>query len=430
VIEARGNVPAPVITSQGDVEVRRWRVDFSPAAPVEPLSAPVVEFLPSVRIGWGINLEERLRGLMDTVADMTPIDPRIVRIAQRIVEPLPPAQRTERAKRLYRWILDNIEDGQEVDGRRVVVGKHGNRWRGFMTLCRALGIQVDYAVAQNRLAMPPVGPLSRAMLFTEPLLVLQGDKSRVWLTVGSKYAPFGYVPAEVRGMPSYLLAGSAPKPLTTPGAGTLDSVVYDGDVALKPDGSARIDLVQRFQGKYAMALRTALAEVPEGQLHDIIESKLLGRDLRGARLLNFKIEQLDDLDSPLSIRMGAEMPNFAQPTGGELVIGPPFTLRISQLTALPARQTPLLMTDATRRDVTVRVKLPAGFRVRDRVGNMKVQDGDRRVSVSDVAKDGVLTLSRIVDLPAGRVRPADYPRFVEFARRADDMQSASVRLGR
>jgi hypothetical protein len=124
------------------------------------------------------------------------------------------------------------------------------------------------------------------------------------------------------------------------------------------------------------------------------------------------------------------MANFAQQTAGDLVIGPPFTLRISQLTALPARQTPLLMPDATRRDVRVRVKLPPGYRVRDRVGGMKVQDGDRRVTVSDVAKDGVLTLSRIVDLPAGRVRPADYPRFVEFARRADDMQSASVRLGR
>ena len=429
-IETRGAVPEPKLSEDGGMVVRRWRVDFSPAAPVEPNSAPIVEFLPSVRIGWGIDLEERLRRLMDTVGDLTPVDPRIYRIAKRIVDPLPPAARAERARRLYRWVLDNVEDGQETDGRRVVVGKRGNRWRGFMTLCRALGIQVDYAIAQNRLAMPPLGPLSRSMLFTEPLLVLEGEKGAIWLTVSSKYAPFAYVPDEVRGMPAFLLAGPAPKPITVPSGGTPDAVGYEGDVTLAADGSAKLELVQKFYGKYAMALRTALAELPEGQLHDVIESRLLGRDLRGAKLISFKLEQLDDLDAPLALRMSAEMANFAQQTAGDLVIGPPFTLRISQLTALPARQTPLLIGDATRREVTLRIKLPPGYRVRDRVGGAKVQDGDRRVTVSDAAKDGVLTLSRLVDLPAGRVRPADYPRFVEFARRADDVQSASVRLGR
>jgi hypothetical protein len=429
-IETRGGVPAPEVKEEGGVVVRRWRVDFSPAAPVEPNSAPIVEFLPSVRIGWGIVLEQRLLRLMDTVGDVTPLDPRIARIARRIVHPLPVSARTERARRLYRWVLDNVEDGQETDGRRVVIGKRGNRWRAFMTLCRALSIPVSYAVAQNRLAMPPIGALSRATLFNEPLLVLSGEKGRVWLTVSSKYAPFGYVPDEVRGMPAYLLEPPAPRPITTPSGGTPDAVGYEGDVTLAADGSAKLELLQKFYGKYAMALRTALAELPEGQLHDVIESRLLGRDLRGARLVRFKLEQLDDLDAPLSLRMSAEMANFAQPTAGDLVIGPPFTLRISQLTALPARQTPLLIPDATRREVTLRIKLPPGYRVRDRVGSAKVEDGNRRLVVTDAAKDGALTLSRLIDLPAGRIRPADYPRFVEFARRADDVQSASVRLGR
>jgi hypothetical protein len=55
-IETRGNVPPPQVTEHGNVIVRRYRVDDSPAAPNEPGSAPAQEFLPSVRIGWGINL--------------------------------------------------------------------------------------------------------------------------------------------------------------------------------------------------------------------------------------------------------------------------------------------------------------------------------------------------------------------------------------
>ena len=212
VIETRGNVPAPKMTSKAKSCVRRWRVDFSPAAPVEPLSAPVV----------GVSAERAHRlGNQSRGATARPDGHRRRHDADRSAHRAHRAahrraaaglvRARERARRLYRWVLDNVEDGQETDGRRVVVGKHGNRWRGFMTLCRALDIRVAYAVAQNRLAMPPIGPLSRAMLFTEPLLVLEAEKGQIWLTVGSKYAPFGYVPAEVRGMPAYLLAGSAPK---------------------------------------------------------------------------------------------------------------------------------------------------------------------------------------------------------------------------
>jgi hypothetical protein len=50
------------------------------------------------------------------------------------------------------------------------------------------------------------------------------------------------------------------------------------------------------------------------------------------------------------------------------------------------------------------------------------------VQVSDTAKPGELSLVRMVNLPAGRVQPKDYPRFLNFARRADDALSQSVRV--
>ena len=60
VVETRGEVPAPSVKNDGPLVVRRWRVDQSPAAPEEPASAPIQEFLPSVRIGWGISLGRSL----------------------------------------------------------------------------------------------------------------------------------------------------------------------------------------------------------------------------------------------------------------------------------------------------------------------------------------------------------------------------------
>jgi tetratricopeptide (TPR) repeat protein len=427
-IETRNDVPEPEVTENGPLVVRRWRVQNSPAAPVEPFGAPVTEFLPSVQLGWGISLSDSLRSMSDAVADLTPVDPRIVRIAQHIVEGVPDSARTERAKRLYRWIVANVQEGEESDGRRVVVGKNGNQWRGYIALCRALNIPINYAIAQNRLSLPPNGPFSEAALFTQPLLRVTADHDPIWLSFGGKYTPFGYVSAEARGMPAYVLSDDKPVAAMVPAAGALDNVRYDGTFQLNTDGSAELELEQSFFGKYAMGLRNALAEIPEEQLRDVLESRLLGPELRGLELQSYSLDHFDDLDSPLVIRARAKIPGFAQRSGDLLLIAPPFGPHVAQLAALPQRQTPLLMAEATHREINLHIVLPRGAELASDPIQVKIVDGDRSVFVADTAKPSELALVRTINLPAGRVQPKDYPEFLAFAQRADDALSQSVRV--
>lgn len=428
IVETRNTVPKPEITKMGPLTVRRWRVDFSPAAPSEPDSAPIQEFLPSVRVGWGIALDESLIRLHDNLVDLTPVDPRIARVARGIVKGVPKSDELGRARALYRWIVDNVEDGEETDGRRVIFSKNGNRWRGFMTLCRALGIEVAYAVAENRLATPPIGPLSEASQFSIPLISLGSSKHPTWLTVSSKYAPFGYVPAEVRGMSGYILSGSEPIKTTIVNEGTKDGVMYSGKAKLDADGSATAELVLEFHGKYATGLRTALASMPENQIRDALESRILGSALRGAQLSAYEIGDLDDLDAPLSFRLKARVPHFAQKSGQRLILSPPFMPQLSRMAALPARKTPLLLDQANYQKIELSIELPPGAKVVSQVGNADLKNDDRRVQVDDKLEHNTLTLVRVIDLPAGRVQPAEYPSFVDFARRADDALASSVRI--
>ncbi len=428
VVETRNQVPEPVVTKLGPLTVRRWRVDFSEAAPSEPDSAPIQEFLPSVRIGWGIELGESLLRLQDSLVDLTPVDPRIARLARSIVKEVPKTDELAKAQQLYRWILDNVEDGEETDGRRVIISKNGNRWRGFMTLCRALDIDVSYAVAQNRLAIPAIGPLSEAGQFAVPLLSLGGGKHPTWLTVSSKYAPFGYVPAEVRGMPGYILSGPEPRKTMIPEGGTKDGVVYSGSAKVDAQGAATAELVLQFQGKYATGIRTALASMPENQIRDTLESGLLGTALRGAQLREYKIGDLDDLDAPLSFHLKARVPHFAQKSGQHLILSPPFMPQLSRMAALPSRKTPLLLDEANYQKIRLDIELPAGARVVSAVGKADLQNEGRQVQVADKLEKNTLTLERVIDLPAGRVQPEQYPRFVDFARKADDALASSIRI--
>ena len=442
VIETRGQVPPPSVQQLPGVVVRRWRVDSSPAAPVEPASAPPSEFLPSVVVGWGVTLDDRLQALADNVAEVIPVDPRIARIAGKIVGDAKPARSLEWARRLYRWVLDNVEHGEETDGRRAIVGKNGNRWRAFMTLARAVGLDVRYAVAKNRLASPPVGVLSASSSFNEPLLYVKLESNRgAWVTFeapvdgnpeSARHLPFGYVPADVRGMPAYLLGENERKLVTIPAGGTPDGIAFAGKVKLAGDGSAKIDLSQSFLGKYAMQLRTGLSQVPTAQLRDLIESRLLGQSLRGARLLDYKIDNRDNLDQPLILRMSASMPGFAQVDGRALTIVPPFAPRISAIARLPERQTPLLLGAATHQKLELAIELPPGSTLETPLVPAKIVDQDRVVTLADRTAAGGLVLVRDIDMPTGRVQPRDYAAFVAFARRADDAlaRSIRVRLGR
>jgi cellulose synthase operon protein C len=428
-IETKNDVPAPQVTERDGLITRRWRVDHSPAAAVEPFSAPISEFLPSVQIGWGISLDATLRALADSADDLGPVDPRIVRIAERIVEPLPKRASSERARKLYRWITANVEEGQESDGRRVIVGKNGNLWRGYLTLCRALGIPAEYAVVQNRLTLPPSGPFSSALVYTQPLLRVQGDKGEQWLTLGSKHAAFGYLPAELRGMPAIVFAENGAEKAQTPAGGALDNAAVEGKAVLAADGSATLELVQSFHGKYATGLRNALTQMPDRQVRDAIETRLLGSALRGVELTKYEITGVENPDAPIQISTTSRVRAFAQRVGGTLVVQPPnFGPRLSQFATLPARQTPLVMVDSVSQSLRLSIELPAGASVQTALAPQRVENAERRVEVADTARGTSLVLERRVSLPAGRVQPSEYAAFLDFARRSDEAISASLRV--
>ena len=77
-METRGNVPAPQQRDVGPTfRERRWLVEDSPPAPEEPEAAPPQEYLPSVRLGWGVTLEDTVARYVDLGQDTTPLDPRV-----------------------------------------------------------------------------------------------------------------------------------------------------------------------------------------------------------------------------------------------------------------------------------------------------------------------------------------------------------------
>lgn len=429
-IETRGKVPPPQMRDIGTFVERSWRVDESPPAPDEPDSAPPNEFLPSVRIAWGVSLADTLRHLIDAASDETPSDPRLAVAVREIVKGVPASNPIERAKRVYRWLLDNVQDGQENDGRRVITGKSGARQSAFIYAMRMLGIPVDLAIVKNKLAMPPLGPMSEVEAYDSLVLRLRAGKKTVWMTVHDKFSPFGTIASELRGQEAIVLVAGAPHDKTDAG-GALDGVVFSGRASLRPDGSADLDLVQSYTGKLASSMRDVLAKVPEAQLDDFVESRLVGRNFPGARVHSMKVENRDALDEPLVLHVAADVRDLARPNGDGLILKSLFSMRLSQLAVLPERQTPLLIGVSSHIDVRFEIVVPASMKMPTSLPNADVHDADRFISVKDKVNGHAIELVRTIDIPAGRIQPgAAYAKFVQFTQNADDVAERDIRIGK
>ena len=429
-IETRGNVPAPAERDVGPIfRERRWLVEDSPPAPEEPDSAPAQEYLPSVRIGWGVTLDDTVARFVDLAQDTSPLDPRVRVHALEIVKGIPESQRDERARAVYGWVLDHVEDGQEKDGRRVVIGRSGSRQSAFLHLMRQLGIPIDLAVVKDRLAMPPIGPMSDVDNYDSLALRLDTGHGSRWLTVHDKFAPYGYVPAEERGQACILLVPGTPRDVVT-SADAVDGLTFEGRADLREDGSASVDLAQSFSGNIGIQMRNVLDRVPEGQLHDFIESRLIGRNLPGARLRDLKLDNAKNLGAPLTIRTHLEVPQLARSQGGQLVLTALFPVHLAHLATLPQRQTPLFLSTWAHVEVKFEVIVPKGMRVPASLPQGEARDGERVVMVKDTVVGHALELSRLVDVPAGRVQPNEYARFQRFTEEADALVEREIALGK
>ena len=429
-VEASGaGVPKPIISENGAFITRRFRVDKSPALPEEPASAPLQEFLPNVRVGWGINLEDTIARAVDAATDETPHDPRLKRIAESIVTGSAPdsedsAKRPvsldEQARRIYRWVLANVEQGREDDGRRIVLGKSGNRTEAFLYLCRLIGLDSSIGMVRDRLTAPSRGPFSEAESFNAIAVRIGTERGPRWMVVRDKFAPYGYLPSSLRGQPAVVLQSGAPRE-TTPSTGSPDGVTYEGSVDLRSDGSAVLDIEQRYEGKFAIMLRTALESLPDAQREEAIETRLVGQALPGARLKKLDVKNLADLDAPLVLAMNLEMNDFARVNGNEIVISPPFTVRLGALASLPARETPLYISEQSAMFSTVRlrIKLPDGARVTSNLVAATSNDGTRSTQVKDRVEQDMLVFDRTVGIPAGRIQPDAYSTFQAFVREAE-----------
>ena len=431
-IDPRGDAPEVQRSTgeEGEV-VLRWAIEQSTPLVQEPASVAAREFIPSVN--WGVNADWSgfLEGLRDVLADREMVDPAARALAREIVGEATSDE--EKARALYYWLLENVENNNDVFGQAAVMlaGRTGNRARVLHYLLGLVDVDSQLVLARGFGSDQTESALADEETYTN-LIVRLGEDT--YLQPTARGIPFGYVSPALHGQDALVLgpvadARDATEIRLPPATGEEDHHRVEVTADVAPDGSAQVEVVETFQGTGAIQWRNDLEGIPEAVLEQRFEEAYVARMLNGASLESLRITGRENPEEPLVLRYAARVPALAREQGDARVLpglfpsvlGPRFartdTRRTTQVVGPPLNQ-----------DVVLRVTTPNGAPATAMQPVELEGPGDVRFAMSAEREGEHLVISRSLRVPLMRVSPAQSPRFASWCRAVDEAEAREITL--
>lgn len=425
-VEARGPVPESTTRRDGDLSVTTWTVEESRPLTAEPDGATSPERLPGIDFGiratWDAFFDRTVDGLMDR----TPRDPAVDRLVAEILGERRGSE-IETARRLHRWVLENIEPGSGTGVvPRQIAARTGGQAQILSHMLRVAGIDARIVLARTLGGRSPM-ELFRSDVYTASLVMIrpEGGGDPFFTAIGDRAVPFGYVPASIRGQQAMVLEPGRPTVVVSAGA-TEDRIDVSVDLAMTRQGGARVTIEERHSGASGYFWRGQLEGIPAAELADRFHEGYVSRMFPQSRLVDLRFEGRDDPDAPLLMRYEVEAPAVGRAAGPGVLLAPLFALGPARtLAALPSRETTEVVFGMRQR-VVVRVTAPG--RAAPRTIEDVSLDGPEgaRASWRSRVEGNTLTVERELQIDPRLVTPPQYADFASFCRNATQVEHAEI----
>jgi hypothetical protein len=436
-IDPRGTPPAQNESVRDGLRVLDFYTDESLPLIAEPSSVSAREFIPSIRLGVRATFEALIDSLRDVLADRALFDPYYERLAKEIVGDAAASDYRLRAERLYGWVIENIENSNDVFAQAALMlrAKAGNRARVLHYMLGLAGVPAQLALARDFAGDRFDGGMADADTYDHLLvLVEQSGQQPLWLFVNERWAPFGFVPAPLRGQPALALAQGAPKLTVSEGLLGPDVRRFAIDAQLEPDGAARIAVTESLHGADAVSWRTQIEQIPHAELNRRMEQDYVSRLFPGASLVQLKVDAGEQASPDLELRYVVQVRNFARPVAGGLALPSILPSEISaNFARVAARKTTELIGNPLRTELDMLIHLPAGFALANPPApeSLTGDFGAKPLFTERISADKAgLHLQRSLQVPAMRIEPDVYPAFSSFCRKVDAAEGRELLLQR
>ncbi|MCP4678176.1 MAG: DUF3857 domain-containing protein, partial [Deltaproteobacteria bacterium] len=425
-MDTRGPCPAAIEHTMGDYRVYTWRARGILPYPAEPLAPDATEFLPSIRVSSKNTWDNILGRIRDMLADKMRPSRHIAEILEEAVAGVPESDPSGRRRAIYRWVMDNIEQTDDVfeQASHIISRRSGSRARAFMGLMDEAGYVTRLALVkpsgsdETKEVVPNFNDYS---IFTA--LVPEDG----FLDFSLENAPYGYLLPGLRNRP-VILVDSGERMKTDAGVIPSDSQDIEITLELLEDGTALGKVKETLTGLLAAQWRSFVKQTPEVERDRRFQEMHVSKEIRNAGLLNLRVEGIDKPESPLVLEYNIEAPGFVRNTAGGRRFTLPFPITlVKQIGGLPARATPLVLASHIDKKVraTITVSDSHEWDVRyTGKENSKTKWGNAS-RWSEVGSE-TIKIGYRAKLSVDRVQAGDYAAFLEFAKNLDRLSELEV----
>ncbi len=415
--------------TEDGLRMLRWVAREVPPAPREPMSPPPDRWLPLVR--WAarpIPWPKVMEALYEHFVDKDVADARHEALAARIAGT---GSVERRALRLAAWVREHIEPTRDIFGLAapMVADRRGHPARVLHYLARLAGLPARLVLASDVSRPPEEPPLPNSDQYQHLLVEFTiGDGQSLFLQGPTRHTP-------LRALPPFLL-GCAARHLTPPydlvripdrPPAEVSAVTTRATMQLSQDGAARIEGTMRFEGLHAAKMRQLFSQVSEEQAHEVISRYLPRLWYPGATLLDASWGPIDDPERPLTLHFEMVVESLGRHEGTRWFVPmPSISSDVTQWSALPTREIPLLIPDRRLRRLHLRVELPEGSVLRHAPKPLRLHHpfvGFEQTSRREAPH--AFLLERTWTLRGGWLAPEDYAPLAKRARAVHERARAA-----
>jgi tetratricopeptide (TPR) repeat protein len=421
--DPRQDPPELVHLDESPLKVLTWTAHDMPHRKMEPNVPNLSEFLPSLELSHGTSWDRYFEWLADMLVDVNIPSDAMREKVEELVADIPAQDHEARARAVFRWVNDEIDEGEGLDRpvSYIFEERMGNRSRLLYAMLELAGVPAELWIVRTAYADHTETEVPDFDVYTQ-LAVRVGDD---WLVPFVDTTPYGLLAHDLRGERAVRLFPSRAHGVT-PGAEEFEDLHRrELTVTVEQSGRSRCRLVETYLGIDAAMLRAGLDRLPESDLENAIETVYLADLFNGASLTSLALPDLDDDAPQMTLEVEFTLPALPGPMPGTIALGPFLKSHLSKIwTQLPERHFPLFVDEPTNAVVEVVVDTNGEWKVFQPPAPATELGTSRGASFEqEVTEEGDdLVLERRVHLPAGRVPPEDYPELLDFATRVDETE--------
>lgn len=419
--------PEPQPVRLGGMSGVRFAAERVPSQSREPAMPSINEVYPSIGTVSLESPRSLVKSWSDGLVAAQRADWRMRDLVRELREP--GQTEVELARAIYDYVLEHVQHGRGgTPASATLALGHGDALLLVSALLRVAGLGPDIAYAWD-LADDLTGPYRVPGELDNALLRITLDDEVWWIYVGSRHAPFGHIPAGLRGQPG-MIADFEAEEIQVPERSRIpDLMETDIEGRIEPDGSVVFDVVERMTGARATEFRSQISRIPEAE-RDLRAAAMLGRQFSGGVAQEAEFVGVDDRDAPMELHASVTSRMLGRWEGRSLLLPARMGqgMRYSRLVQLSARDTSMVFDEELHEVVEQRIRLPEGARIEQLCPQAEREQAGVRFSVSCTFDDDVLTHRVEIFIPPQRVSPGTYPDFAEMLRLYDEATGQETRI--